>query len=98
LDKNVQHTPLEATRVIISLGSNDHQQIKTEKELRTIRKLTGAQIVYWVMPSDKFPKAQEAVWHVANENNDVILGIKRYQPDGVHPSWAEYKDLAKQTK
>jgi lysophospholipase L1-like esterase len=98
LDKNVQHTPLEATRVIISLGSNDHQYIKTEKELRTIRKLTGAQIVYWVMPSDKFPAAQSAVWHVANENNDIILGTKRMQADGVHPSWAGYKEIAEQTK
>ena len=98
LDKNVQHTPLVANRVIISLGSNDHQYIKTEEELRTLRKLTGADVVYWVMPSDKFPKAQSAVWHVANENNDVILNTKRYQPDGVHPSWAGYKEIAEQTK
>jgi lysophospholipase L1-like esterase len=98
LNKNIQNTPLVASRVIISLGSNDHQYIKTEEELRTLRKLTNAQVVYWVMPSDKFPKAQSAVWHVANENNDIILGTKRYQVDGVHPSWAGYKEIAEASK
>ena len=95
LDKNIQNMPLQARHVIISLGSNDHKYIKTEEELRNIRKLTNAQVVYWVMPSDKFPAAQSAVWHIANENNDIILGTKRYQPDGVHPSWAGYKEIAK---
>jgi lysophospholipase L1-like esterase len=95
LDKNIQNMPLQASHVIISLGSNDHKYIKTEEELRNIRKLTNAQVVYWVMPSDKFPAAQSAVWHIANENNDIILGTKRYQADGVHPSWAGYKEIAK---
>jgi lysophospholipase L1-like esterase len=93
LNKNIQNTPLIANHVIISLGSNDHKYIKTEEELRTIRKLTKADRVYWVMPSDKFPAAQSAVWHVANENNDMILGTKRMQADGIHPSWAGYKEL-----
>lgn len=98
LDKNIQNMPLQARHVIISLGSNDHKYIKTEEELRNIRKLTNAQVVYWVMPSDKFPAAQSAVWHIANENNDIILGTKRYQADGVHPSWAGYKEIAEKTK
>jgi lysophospholipase L1-like esterase len=94
LNKNIKNTPLIANHVIISLGSNDHKYVKTEEELRVIRKLTKADRVYWVMPSDKFPAAQSAVWHVANENNDMILGTKRMQTDGVHPSWAGYKELA----
>jgi lysophospholipase L1-like esterase len=98
LNKNIQNTPLQARHVIISLGSNDAYVKNTEEELRTIRKLTNAQRVYWVMPSDKFPKAQSAVWHVANENNDVILRTDRMQTDGVHPSWAGYKELAEKTK
>jgi lysophospholipase L1-like esterase len=98
LNKNIQNTPLQARHVIISLGSNDHKYVKTEEELRTIRKLTNAQRVYWVMPSNKFPKAQASVWHVANENNDIILNTERYQPDGVHPSWAGYKEIAEKTK
>jgi lysophospholipase L1-like esterase len=98
LNKNIQNTPLQARHVIISLGSNDAYVKNTEEELRTIRKLTNAQRVYWVMPSNKFPKAQAAVWHVANENNDIILNTERYQADGVHPSWAGYKEIAEKTK
>jgi lysophospholipase L1-like esterase len=98
LDKNIQNTPLIANHVIISLGSNDAYVKDTEAELRVIRKLTKADRVYWIMPSDKFPKAQSAVWHVANENNDMILGTKRMQTDGVHPSWAGYKELGEQAR
>jgi lysophospholipase L1-like esterase len=98
LNKNIKNTPMIANHVIISLGSNDHKYVKTEEELRTIRKLTNATRVYWVMPSDKFPAAQSAVWHVANENNDIILGTKRMQTDGIHPSWAGYKELAEQAR
>ena len=98
LNTNIKNTPLQARHVIISLGSNDAYVKNTEEELRTIRKLTNAQRVYWVMPSDKFPKAQSAVWHVANENNDIILGTKRMQTDGVHPSWAGYKELAEKAR
>ena len=98
LNKNIKNTPMIANHVIISLGSNDHKHIKTEEELRVIRKLTKADRVYWVLPSDKFPAAQSAVWHVANENNDMILGTKRMQTDGVHPSWAGYKELAEKAR
>jgi len=95
LDKNIQHTPLQARHVIISLGSNDHKYIKTEEELRVIRKLTNAQRVFWIMPSNKFPEAQSAVWHIANEYHDTVLKTERMQADNVHPSWAGYKEIAK---
>jgi lysophospholipase L1-like esterase len=95
LDKNIQHTPLIAKHVIISLGSNDHKYIKTEEELRTIRKLTHADRVYWVMPSTKFPIQREAIWKIANEHHDVVLKTERMQEDNVHPSWAGYKEIAK---
>jgi|LauGreDrversion4_2_1035121.scaffolds.fasta_scaffold00863_27 lysophospholipase L1-like esterase len=98
LNTNVGKSPYIAETVIISLGSNDHKYVKTEEELRTIRKLTNARRVFWIMPSDKFPVAQSAVWHVANENNDIILRTDRMQKDNVHPSWAGYKELATQSK
>ena len=60
LDRNIQNTPLTAKTVIISLGSNDHQYIKTEEELRTIRKLTNADRVYWILPAIK-PNIQSIV-------------------------------------
>ena len=95
LNKNIQNTPLQARHVIISLGSNDHKGIKTEEELRTIRKLTNAQRVFWVMPSSKFPEQQAIVWHIANEYHDTILKTERIQADNVHPSWAGYKEIAR---
>jgi len=95
LDKNIQHTPLIAKHVIISLGSNDHKYIKTEEELRTIRKLTQADRVYWVMPSTKFPVQREAIFKIANEYHDTVLKTERMQADNVHPSWAGYKEIAK---
>jgi lysophospholipase L1-like esterase len=97
LDKNVQHTPLQAKTVIISLGSNDHKYVKTESELRTIRELTKADRVYWILPAIK-PDIQEIVKKVAAENGDVVLPITRLQKDGVHPSTAGYKELADKTK
>jgi lysophospholipase L1-like esterase len=95
LDKNVQHTPLIAKHVIISLGSNDHKYIKTEAELRTIRELTKANKVFWVMPSTRFPVQREAIMKIANEYHDTVLKTERMQQDNVHPSWAGYKELAK---
>ena len=97
LDKNVQHTPLQAKTVIISLGSNDHNYVKTDSELRTIRELTKADRVYWILPAIK-PDIQEIVKKVAAENGDVVLPITRLQKDGVHPSTAGYKELADKTK
>ena len=98
LNKNIKNTPMIANHVIISLGSNDAYLKNTEEELRAIRKLTKADRVYWVMPSDKFPKAQQAVWHIANEHNDIILKTDRMQKDNVHPSWAGYKELAEKAR
>lgn len=105
LNKNVGKTPLIAKNVIISLGSNDHKYIKTLEELRTIRELTKANRVYWVLPAGNHPKSnvkiediQEMVKQVAKENGDVVLPITRLQTDGIHPSWAGYKDLAEKTK
>ena len=97
VNKNISKTPLIAKTVIISLGSNDHKYVKTLEELRTVRELTKADRVYWVLPAIK-PDIQAMVKQVAKENGDVVLPITRLQTDGVHPSWAGYKELANQTK
>ena len=97
LDKNVQYTPLQAKTVIISLGSNDHKYVKTESELQTIRELTKADRVYWILPAIK-PDIQEIVKKIAAQNGDIVLPITRLQKDGVHPSTAGYKELADKTK
>lgn len=97
VDKNIGNMPLQAKHVIISLGSNDHQYIKTEAELETIRQLTKADRVYWIMPAIK-PNIQEIVRKVATKYGDVIIPITRLQPDGIHPSWAGYKEIVEKTK
>jgi lysophospholipase L1-like esterase len=97
LDKNIQNTPLQAKTVIISLGSNDHKYIKTESELQTIRQLTKADRVYWILPAIK-PDIQAIVKRVAEQYGDTVLPITRLQPDGIHPGWAGYKELAAATK
>jgi lysophospholipase L1-like esterase len=97
LNTNVGKSPYTAKTVIISLGSNDHKYVKTETELRTIRELTKADRVYWILPAIK-PDIQATVRKVAAENGDTVLPMTRLQPDGIHPSWAGYKELAEKTK
>ena len=97
VDKNIGNMPLQAKHVIISLGSNDHQYVKTEAELETIRQLTKADRVYWIMPAIK-PNIQEIVRKVATKYGDVIIPITKLQPDGIHPSWAGYKEIVEKTK
>jgi len=97
VDKNVGNMPLQAKHVIISLGSNDHQYIKTEAELDMIRQLTKADRVYWIMPAIK-PNIQEIVRKIATKYGDVIIPITKLQPDGIHPSWASYKEIVEKIK
>jgi lysophospholipase L1-like esterase len=97
VNRNINNMPLNAKTVIISLGSNDHKYVKTESELRSIRELTKADRVFWVLPAIK-PDIQEIVKKVAAEHGDTVLPITRLQKDGVHPSWAGYKELADKTK
>ena len=97
LNKNIDKTPLIAKTVIISLGSNDHKYVKTESELQAIRELTKADRVFWILPAIK-PNIQEIVRKVAAKNGDTVLPITRLQTDGVHPSWAGYKELGEKTR
>ena len=88
---------LTAKTVIISLGSNDHQGIKTRKELETMRAKVKGSRVFWILPAIKEP-IQNIVKDIAQKNGDVVLPITRLQKDGVHPSWAGYKELAEKTR
>jgi lysophospholipase L1-like esterase len=105
LNQNVGKTPLLAKTVIISLGSNDHKYVNTESELRTIRQLTKADRVYWVLPAGNHPKSNVSIQYIqltikeiAREYGDIVLPISNLQKDGIHPSWAGYKDIAQKTK
>jgi hypothetical protein len=95
----------EAKTVIISLGSNDHKNVRTVFELQEIRRQVKSDRVFWILPHGNNPASgtdiewlQRFVNAVAAENGDIVLPINRVQKDNIHPSWAGYKELAAQTK
>jgi lysophospholipase L1-like esterase len=89
---------LSAKTVIISLGSNDHKGVRTKAELQRMREKVGPHTrVFWILPAIK-PDIQQIVKDMAKEYGDTVLPITRLQPDGIHPSWAGYKELANATK
>ena len=94
-----------ADTVIISLGSNDHKGVRTYDELFEMRQRVGAKNVFWVLPAGNLPaggvpieKIQNIVKEIASSYGDTVLPITRLQPDGIHPSWAGYKDIAEKAK
>ena len=97
VNKFMKDSPYIANTVIISLGSNDYKEIKTESELRTIRELTKANHVYWILPANKKDVAN-AVFAVANYYHDHVVRIADLSKDGVHPTAKGYKMIAEQTK
>jgi lysophospholipase L1-like esterase len=86
-----------AETLIISLGSNDHKGVHTRAEISRIRTAVTGKRVYWILPAAK-PEIQAIVREVAEGFGDIVLPITRLQPDGVHPSWAGYKELGAQAK
>jgi lysophospholipase L1-like esterase len=96
-NKKFKDRPLGAKTVIISLGSNDHPGVRTIWELQQLRDRVQADHVFWIMPAIK-PDIQSMVRNVAESRGDTILPITRLQKDGVHPSWAGYKELADRTR
>lgn len=96
---------LSAETVIISLGTNDHQYVKTADELVRLREQVKGKNVYWVLPMGNSPKSgvslekiQDIIYQIADVNGDAIITTKRLQSDGIHPSWAGYKELVNAVK
>jgi lysophospholipase L1-like esterase len=52
--------------------------------------------VYWIRPAIK-PNIQEIVELTAHQFGDTVVPITSLQPDGIHPSWKGYKEIAKET-
>jgi lysophospholipase L1-like esterase len=95
----------QAKTAIISLGSNDHKNIRTIFELQEIRKAVNAERVFWILPHGNNPAGgieiewiQAFVKVVAGENGDIVLPITRVQKDNIHPSWSGYRELAAATR
>ena len=85
-----------AKTVIISLGSNDHNGVKTEAELRKLRANTTADRVYWILPAIK-PDIQEIVRTIAADWKDIVLPISE-TTDKVHPTMRSYKEIGTNAK
>ena len=97
-NRNYLKNDLNAKTVIISLGSNDHKGVRTKAELQRIREKVGTTArVFWILPAIK-PEIQSIVKAMAEEYGDTVLPITRLQSDGVHPSWAGYRELAQATR
>lgn len=85
--------------VIISLGSNDHNGIKTYSELYKLRERVKAQRVYWILPNPElFPRQAQDVNLIAIHFGDFVIKTNRYQVDKVHPSWAGYKEISNEAQ
>jgi lysophospholipase L1-like esterase len=90
-----------AKTLIISLGANDHQGIKTEHELRKMRSTVKADRVFWITPGrERKPVAQQAIEKIAQEYGDTVLPrpAQHMSGDKVHPTGKGYKLLGEQTK
>ena len=104
-NKKYKDKSLAAKTVIISLGSNDHQYVRTIWELQELRSRTKADRVFWILPAGNLKAGgvdiqdiQKMVSVVAQQYSDVVLPINRLQKDGIHPSTAGYKSIAEKTK
>jgi lysophospholipase L1-like esterase len=88
---------MEYKFVVISLGSNDHKGVNTEKEILAIREKVIAKHVYWILPAIK-PDVQAIVQKVAGRYGDTVLPIRTLSKDGVHPTGKGYKEIAETLK
>jgi len=98
-NKKWGNTPLEASTVVISLGTNDHKGVKTYKELMKIRSRIKSKNVIWIMPPCNKGFCKQTVNHsikeIAAKYSDNIISTQYVQPDNIHPSWRGYKELVK---
>ena len=92
--------PFNGKVVVISLGSNDHKYIKTEKELFKLRVRVQAETVYWILPAgnsktSEIPvvRIQEHVESIAEMYGDWIIRIPSLSKDGIHPTGKGYKKI-----
>ena len=89
---------INAKLVVISLGSNDPITSKTYDELAIIRsKIQENSQVFWILPANN-EVAQNAVYMIASEYRDGVLGIQKLSIDKEHPTPKEYKRLAEVAK
>jgi hypothetical protein len=88
---------LSAQVVVISLGSNDWSEKVTKYELMRLREKVRADLVFWILPAIK-PEIRNVVREVADMRGDLIVPITDVSKDGVHPTSAGYRELARMVR
>ena len=82
-------SPLDAKIVVISLGTNDHKYVRTEAELRKMRKRVNSNRVIWIMPpcNKKFCKPdinaiiKEIAWRTLPNDPTGVCSATRLATD-----------------
>ena len=92
-----RNNPVAVGTVIISLGSNDTQHIRTIWEVTQMRERVRADRVFWILPANKKHVA-EFVELVARDFEDTVIRIPEVSKDGVHPTAKGYRGLANLTR
>lgn len=91
---------LETKTTIISIGPNDTGKINTVRNANLIRENIKGR-VYWILPSEKLkPEKYQNILDVARVWGDVVIErpANKISPDGVHPTYDGYKEIAEKTK
>ena len=97
--RNASEKP--AKTLIISLGANDHEGVKTEVELRKMRSTVKADRVFWIsLGKDRKQKQMAVIEKIAAEYGDTIIPRPedKMSPDKIHPTPQGYREIARQTK
>ena len=104
-NKTYPNVYLSADTVIISLGSNDHKFVKTERELRSMRERVKAKRVFWILPAGNLAESgvniediRHIIKEIAAQYGDNVLPINRLSSDKIHPTGSGYRDLADRTR
>ena len=87
--------------LIISLGANDHEGVKTENELRKMRSAVKAERVFWIsLGKDRKQKQMAVIEKIAAEYGDTIIPRPEanMSPDKIHPTGKGYKIIGEATK
>lgn len=84
---------VQATHVLISLGSNDGSAVSRDSLLE-LRSRVHAQHVMWLL-SPNNSQARLLVTQIAQEHGDRVVSVRPFVgKDGVHPSVRGYRTLA----
>ena len=99
---NRDYLPAASSRdystAIVSLGPNDHAGVRTEDELRKMRRSIRAARVFWIDPGPRKPGPRAAIERIAAEYGDRILARPEMSPDGIHPTPKGYRLLGDQVR